>query len=464
MIASQLVLFALALSNSPNPDAFDPGCVKRSSADNGPLSGLAKTLLRWHVGVASDNADNRPFVAPTDAAEALLAFGGSMLRAGNTASRTREFIDVLAGKMDCHVSMSFSLDGIVMSLRRGSIWTTAIREIPAPGVDVSRIAALEQLAQTALHGATPDEIADKVAQIDIARPCYPRLLIVAAVATASASFAFLNGAALPEMIAAAIGAASGQALRSSLARHHFNQYAIAALAALTASAVYFVAGTLAAHAGIHFANYPAGFIASVLFLVPGVPLIGGLFDLLHYQTLSAVSRLAYGAMILLAVAFGVSIVVELGAIDLSRQPPLALAYPMTLLLRGIASFLAAGAFAMLFNSPPRTAFATGAVALLANGLRLVLTDFDMSLAPAAFIAALTIGLIALPAERRFGIPLMATAVGPTVIMVPGVYAFETIVLFNRGEMLDALQAFTVCGFVVGALGMGLATARLFRRR
>ena len=86
------------------------------------------------------------------------------------------------------------------------------------------------------------------------------------------------------------------------------------------------------------------------------------------------------------------------------------------------------------------------------------------LAPAAFIAALTIGLVALMADQRFNVPRMAMAVAPVVIMMPGVYAFEMIVLFNRGQLLGALEASAACGFVVGALAMGLATARFFSWR
>jgi len=48
-------------------------------------------------------------------------------------------------------------------------------------------------------------------------------------------------------------------------------------------------------------------------------------------------------------------------------------------------------------------------------------------------------------------------------MMPGLYAFEMIVLFNRGKMLDALQASASCAFIVGALAMGLATARFFSK-
>ena len=193
-------------------------------------------------------------------------------------------------------------------------------------------------------------------------------------------------------------------------------------------------------------------------------MIAGLFDLLQYQTVAAVSRLAYGVMILLAVALGLSIVIAVAGVDLSRQPPLELTYPLTLLLRAVASFVAAGAFAMLFNSSARTVLAVGLLAVGANDLRLVLHDMGMMLAPAAFFAALAIGLVALLVDQRLNVPPMAMTVSPIVIMMPGVYAFEMIVLFNRGQMLDALQASAACGFVIGALAMGLAVARFFRRR
>jgi uncharacterized membrane protein YjjB (DUF3815 family) len=135
-----------------------------------------------------------------------------------------------------------------------------------------------------------------------------------------------------------------------------------------------------------------------------------------------------------------------------------------LLLRALASFIAAYAFAMVFNSPPRIALAAGLVALGANELRLILIDTGMMLAPAAFFATLLIGLVALMAARRFDVPPMAVTVAPTVIMIPGLYAFEMIVLFNRGQVLEALQAFAACFFIVGALAMGLAVARFLSPR
>ena len=66
--------------------------------------------------------------------------------------------------------------------------------------------------------------------------------------------------------------------------------------------------------------------------------------------------------------------------------------------------------------------------------------------------------------RNVGLDITVRAsrdMAPVVIMMPGVYAFEMIVLFYRGQMVEALQASASCGFVIGALAMGLATARFF---
>src|SRR5712671_2496602 len=426
------------------------------------LSVRCRGLVRCRVPSTLNRENRAASAAPSEAADVLLWFGALMLRAGNTATGTREWIEVVARKMGFDaVSVSLSVDSITASVRRAGEWATTMREIGPPGINAWRIAELEQLARTAGPELAPHEIAVKLSEIESTMPRYSAVQLAAAVGAASGGFAFLNGAAVPELIAATIGGGVGQGLRWWLSRRQANHYGAAAVSAVAAAGVYVLAAVLARSVGVGFANYPAGFIASVLFLIPGFPLIAALFDLLQYQTVAAVSRLAYGVMILLAVAFGLSIVIAVAGIDLSRQPPLELIYPLKLLLRAVASLVAGCAFAMLFNNSPRTVLAVGVLALGANSLRLVLNDMGMMLAPAAFFAALAIGLVALVADQRFNVPRMAMTVAPIVIMMPGIYAFEMIVLFNRGQMLDALQASASCGFVIGALAMGLATARFF---
>ncbi|HET9718403.1 MAG TPA: threonine/serine exporter family protein [Pseudolabrys sp.] len=397
-----------------------------------------------------------------DAVEALLRFGIAMLRAGNTAARTHQWIEVISRKLALEsLSVSQSLESIVVTVRRSGDWITVMREIGTPAVNVLRIARLEQLAKSMGAESAPREILETIAKIESEPAVYPASLIVAAVGAASCGFAFINGALGFELIASAIAGAIGHGVRARLSHNQYNQYAITALTALAASGLYVLLTALMQKAGMEIVNFSAGFMGSVLFLVPGFPLVGGLFDLLHYKTVAAVSRLAYGTMLLLAVAIGLSIVVVLAGIGALREPSPSVAYSLALLLRAVASFVAGCAFAMLFNSSVRTALAAGLLAMFANSLRLALTDMGMMLGPAAFLAALAIGLVAVLADRLYSVPRIAMTVAPTVIMMPGVYAFEMIVLFNRGQMVEALQASASCGFVIGALAMGLATARFF---
>jgi uncharacterized membrane protein YjjB (DUF3815 family) len=169
-------------------------------------------------------------------------------------------------------------------------------------------------------------------------------------------------------------------------------------------------------------------------------------------------------MVLLAAAFGLSVVAALVGFTVGPLQPPRFGEPLTLLLRGIASFAGGCGFAILYNSSPRAVLAVGVLALAGNEFRLGLHDAGMMLAPATFLGALAVGLMASFARRHLAEPRIALTVPGIIIMVPGISAFQTIVLFNEGQMLSALQAAVLGGFVVGAMAMGLAAARFLSQR
>ena len=124
--------------------------------------------------------DRQDRISPlSGAVDVLLRFGALMLRSGNTAARTREWIELM-------------------------------------------VAELEQLAKTVEPGQTPRDIAARLAEIETTPPRYSSVQIAAAVGLASGGFAFLNGAAVVEMIASAIGGGIGQWSRSWMARRGLN--------------------------------------------------------------------------------------------------------------------------------------------------------------------------------------------------------------------------------------------------
>jgi uncharacterized membrane protein YjjB (DUF3815 family) len=100
----------------------------------------------------------------------------------------------------------------------------------------------------------------------------------------------------------------------------------------------------------------------------------------------------------------------------------------------------------------------GAIALIGNQLRLLLYDRSLPLPLATFLGALAVGLTASIAGRWIKEARVALTVPAAVMMVPGLYALETLVYF-RGEILQGLSAGVSVGFVVGSIAFGLAAAR-----
>lgn len=146
-----------------------------------------------------------------EALEALLWFGVSMMRAGNTAFRTSEWMQALAAKMRVDtISLSFTLDSITASVRRHDRLATMVREIGPPGVNASRIRELEQLVKATEPGSVPHTVTAKLAEIDAAPPFFSPIQVAAAVGVASGAFAFLNGCDVLEMLAASISGGIGQ--------------------------------------------------------------------------------------------------------------------------------------------------------------------------------------------------------------------------------------------------------------
>jgi len=133
-----------------------------------------------------------------------------MLRAGNTAIRTREWTEVMARKFGIDaIAVSLSLDSITASVRGGGGWATATREIGPPGINAWQIGKLEELAQTRGPALTPREIAAKLVEIEFAPPSYSDTQVATAIGVASAGLAFLNSGSAVEVIAAGIGGGIG---------------------------------------------------------------------------------------------------------------------------------------------------------------------------------------------------------------------------------------------------------------
>ena len=117
-------------------------------------------------------------------------------------------------------------------------------------MNTERIGALEALARTVPLNMNSREFAAKLATIETATPRHSIVQIATAVGAACGAFAFLNGGAWVEVAACVIGGGVGQGLKSFLDRRRFNQYAVTAVCAMVAAALYCLAAALAHARGL----------------------------------------------------------------------------------------------------------------------------------------------------------------------------------------------------------------------
>ena len=399
-----------------------------------------------------------------DALDVLLRYGELLLRTGDSAFRVHDAVERLAPKLGIErFAMLVTVTGTTATARRDAEQVTLVRQVGPLGINSWRLGRLERLAEEAPAGLTPAALAARLDAIEAAGPQHPAIAVAVAVGIASACFSYLNGANLAGILATFVAGGVGQLLRSLLLLRHFNQFAVTVLCAMAAAGLYCIAAARLARAGRE-PGHGVGVLAAVLFLIPGFPLVAALLDLLQHQATAGVVRLAYGTTLLLAAAFGLAMVVLVTSVALPVPSPQPSDLGLTIALRGVASFLGGCGFAILYNSANRTALAVGVLALLGNELRLGLQDAGAIQPVATFAGALVVGLLASLVRSWLQEPRMVLTVPGIIIMVPGSYLFQAVVLFSQGNALGGLQAAVQAGFVVGGMALGLAMARFITER
>ncbi|GAO56126.1 threonine/serine exporter ThrE family protein [Novosphingobium sp. MD-1] len=354
------------------------------------------------------------------AAHVLLLLARLLLEAGADSEHVRRRVEALAERQDFAAELFLGSERLLLMLGNDQVYRTRIgHALGVMGIDAGRLVALEEVA-TAIEAGTLEleAAAARLSVIAKARPAYPGWLTILAVAGTAAALARLFSATLPVVGAAFLAGAVSTVLRRVLPRLRVGP---AAAAGITAT----ISGMTAV-----LASRPSGadptlaLVAAGMILVPGVPLINGVRDLMQGHAAIGLARIANGAITVIAIAAGLaatSLAVGVHLPVTLNTPNLGLAWD--LLFSSIAAF----GFAILFGAPRGavpTIMLTGA---LAHGLRTALMMLGSDIAIATLAGATLAGVLARLVGRRLGTPSSALAFPSVVAMVPGSYAFRGLI-------------------------------------
>lgn len=336
------------------------------------------------------------------------------------------------------------------------------------GVNTSKLNRLEKFIRNFekegkhISGEQLHQLLDEIEKI---HGLYSPVALGMAAALACGGFTFLLGGGPIEMLCAFIGAGVGNYVRCKLTKHHFTLFlcivSSVSLACFTYAGFLKLAEILW---GISI-QHEAGYICAMLFIIPGFPFITSGIDLAKLDMRSGMERFAYAILVILVAtmaAWIMALILHLQPVDF---PKICLTSEEQVIFRLLASFCGVFGFSIMFNSPPGLAAVAAGIGAVANTLRLEFVDLTgMPPAVAAFIGALTAGILASLIKNRAGYPRISVTVPSIVIMVPGLYLYRG--FYNLGMMSLSVSAswFASAMLIVMALPLGLIFARILTDR
>ena len=400
-------------------------------------------------------------------ADAVLRLGLLMVAAGTGGYRVIRAMKRAARAMGFdRLDAEISITSVVCTFHRGVSFRTVVATQPAPAVDASRIEALEHLTHHLPNRMSANALTmclDDIVHSVTHRWSRPVLMVAAG--AACAAFALLNYFPAEGVAAVAVAAACGQLVRMILASRHLNQLGVVAVAAATSCLVFYLLNWALplTHLPDDARAFAAGYIAAVLYLIPGFPLFSSMLDLSRFDITAGLTRLCYAMAVITAATMSVALVsamTGLSPLSIDAPTPTARWY----LLAAVASFVGVGGFALLFNSSRRMVLFAASIGVVANMVRLVMIDAGVQPQYAAYTGGVVVGLLGAVITARTTLPRITMTVPASVIMIPGTAMYRAVHFLNSGDIDQALSNAATAGLIIVWISAGLVTARILTDR
>ncbi len=231
-----------------------------------------------------------------DIAELLMASGAHTERVNRNILR-------IAKILGYDVQVFFSFSGVTLTLvcDHGDDYEhTSFRRIKGYGVNMSVVSAISRLSWKAgVESMTLVEIRTEVERVR-SIPHYSKIKLVTMISLAGMAFCRLAGGEPLAMLLAGLATALGFTTRNALLNRGYN------LALSVGAASFIASGVSGLGIPLEIGQKPEIAVAtSVLFLIPGVPMINSIIDLMHGHITIGQGRAMQGVVIAFSIAMGI---------------------------------------------------------------------------------------------------------------------------------------------------------------
>lgn len=237
-------------------------------------------------------------------ATVLLEIGSLMMCSGANTERIRVTLRRIASAWGYNLEVMITHRSLIVTVmdNRGEAAFSKIKRIEPHTVNFAIVSNISHMSWNVLEGNwSVEQVVNEVERIK-KTPHHKRWLVLLTVGLSDASFCFLLDGGYISMVISFIATVIGLYVRQEASKRKINPFVVVSLAAFTAAFIaqfaYFIPACK---------TPDAAFATSVLFLIPGVPLVNSITDLIDGNTQNGIARGVNGFLISFAIALGLMV-------------------------------------------------------------------------------------------------------------------------------------------------------------
>ena len=343
------------------------------------------------------------------------------------------------------------------------------------GVNMTTITLISRLSWRAIReDFSMERYEEELEQIASRPRNYKPWQVAVGTGLACGGFCIQFGCDWTAFVYASLAAAIGMRLKGWLAEKGMNIYMAIAASAYIATLLAWASTYLPAT----WTDTPLHpLMACALFIVPGVPIINFVDDMLDNYISVGLTRFINTVLMIAAMSFGIAFFLKTSGFDLSQFQHIPMTPHNNYLSYALAAAISAMGFSMIFNIPRRLLWVVALGGIIAVCTRNFVNlgpsnhnaGLDMGLALGSLAGSTLVSLLAVKAVHWVHAPNHVISIPSVIPMVPGVLMYRFIVGLIEmdgvvGELTSAFSFGVKASLATLCLALGVAIPNIFARR
>ena len=371
-----------------------------------------------------------------------------------------------------HIFVQFNM--LMVNLSDDEHSYTKFQRCEKHGINMTTLSLISKLSWTAIReDYSIERYAEELEAIANRPRNYTANQVAIGTGFACGGFCIQFGCDWIAFIYASIAAAIGMRLKGLLVEKGINVYMSIAASAFVSTVIAWATGFLPAWTDTPL--HPL--LACALFIVPGVPLINFVDDMLDNYISVGMTRAINTFLMIVAMSFGIAFFLKIANFDLTQFTTIPMIPHNSYWSYAAAAAISAMGFSMIFNIPRRLLWVVAIGGIIAVCTRNFVNlgpsnnniGLDMGLAIGSLAGSALVSLIAVKAVHWVHAPNHVLSIPSVIPMVPGVLMYRALVGLIEmngviGELTNAMKFGMASGITIMCIALGVAIPNVFARR